>query len=967
MRARFAITLLFSAAVPSFGQTTEDLALLRTTFDNAGYFTVRQGRELYCRGWAGLTQAGGGTDLTQLTARSRPAEKRADGGWNFVGWLGPKEAPLASYSQACVVARETLGLAYQFQVLRDFEAETLHVSFLLPARRFAGKRLLLDAHETKLPAQTGTVRQRVSTARPQVVTASSGVAGQISLRFDRPQVLWIEQRPSPAGAEFELKLVLGAGRLQAGQRFDLAVQCVLPALTDVAVGEGGGERQTARRNWLRFDLPWNDSAIADADKRTATDASALLHTPAGERGFLQVKDGHFAWPNGARQRFWGVAMPIEAVPDSNEAGAVAARLAKFGVNLVCIRLGGPGDASAAQGESEQIANFDAFFDKLAQRGIYTQLVLVGEHIGSGLFINEQSREMVQRRAAAWLLRKNPASGKPYIEHPALALVQIANSDSLFLYPESASNSDAAILEKAWRDHAGPQAPPLTACVPRLYGSGAAVWTARATRFLAERERDFYARLRTHLRGLGLKCPILASSTAYGMAETWAQATVCDALAIGANWDEPLQGVAGGPQPGAMRALWIEDRPMIRGGGGYLRQFAAAAAAGKPLLVNSVMNCGPNRFRGEGPVLLAAHAAMQDWDGVIWGDFASRAGYAKHFDAQAPFDIVADPARFGQFAAASRIFLGGLVVPSRLHSQVAWSADDLTAVSAWTWSGSGPIADDLPPTWLTFTSRWRNRLPDVPAPDPDIAIAAARGTEAAALPAKAKFRLAQKSDEDRTQLERLWTAAAQKIGVPLGWESGGGRAYASDTGQLTWDQDRGRFIVRAPACRAAIGFIGGQAHTLGDATLDVTDPGFASVTLICLDGEPVSESRRLLLTTMARCENTGQRWLINIDGEVRATHIEPGVWLEPVRATITLHRRTPIKAWALDAAGQRLRELPVGRATDGYAFTVAGESMFYEIAADTKWRLWPFGGESRAAKQSSRIRVMVVCQAASARA
>lgn len=955
MRVRLAITLFFGATALGFGQVADDLALLRTTFDNSGYFTVRQGRELYCRGWAGLTKPGEGDDLTQLTARSRPAEKRVDGGWNFVGWLGPKEAPLASYSQACVAARETLGFAYQFQVLRDFDAETLHVSFLLPARRFAGKRLVLDEHETKLPSQPGTTRQRVSTARPQVISVSGGSVGQMSLRFDRPQVLWIEQRPSPAGAEFELKLVLGAGQLKAGQRFDLAVQCVLPAVTDIAVGGGGGERQTDRRNWLRFDLPWNDKSEADAEKRTATDASALLHTPAGERGFLQVKDGHFAWANGARQRFWGVAMPVEAVPDKAEAEAVAARLAKFGVNLVCIRLGGLSDASAAQGEKDRLVNFDVFFDKLAQRGIYTQLVLVGERVGSGLFINEQSREMVQRRAAAWLLRKNPPSGKRYIEHPALALVQVANSDSLFLFPESTSSSDAAAMEKAWRDHAGPSAPPLAACVPRLYGGGAADSTARAMRFLAERERDFYGSLRKHLRGLGLKCPILASSTAFGMAETWAQATVCDALAIGANWDEPLQGMANEPQPGAtntptvgaLRALWIEDRPMVRGDGGYLRQFAATATAGKPLLVNSVMNCGPNRFRGEGPLLLAAHAALQDWDGVVWGDLASRAGYATQFDAQAPFDIVADPARLGQFAAAARVFLGGLVTPSRLDSQVLWSAADLTAVSPRTWSGSGLIAEDSPPAWLTFTSRWRNRLPDAPAPDPDIAIAPAHarmsGAEPAAWPAKAKFRLAQKSDEDRTQFERLWIATAQKLGVPLGWESGGGRAYASDTGQLTWDQDRGRFTVHAPGCRAAVGFVGGgQTHTLGDATLDVTEPGFAAVSLVSLDGDPVGESRRLLLTTVARCENTGQRWVVNIDGEVRATHIEPGVWLEPVRATVTLHRKTPIKAWALDATGKRLRELPVGRATDGYAFSVAGESMFYEIVADSRWRIWPFG-------------------------
>lgn len=961
MRPPIAIALVLVAALSAAAQLGPTPPAPTVTVNDAGSFTVKTKRDLLLRGWAAVATPGWKEWFTQGNAKSQPAEKRPDGGWNFIGWIGPREAAVVSYSQTVLHAADTLGVAAQFRALRATEVEALSFSLGLPARRFAGRTLRCDGRAVALPTQAVTPGKQVFSGRPRIVAIDCGSAGTITLRFDEPQVVWVEDRRVSGGDDFEVRVTLGAGKLKEGDLFSLAMQLELPARAEVRVGDAGREFQNDTTDWTRFDLPWNDRAAENEKQRTATDASELLHRPAGRFGFLQVKDGHLAWGNGARQRFWGVCCSWGGgIPAKNEADAVAARMAKFGINMVRSKIDAPGwgDVNIVDGQQPDsqhynetaLDEFDFFFDKLARRGIYTHLDLTWDRVfkagdeleidppdqhgglyagGTALFTMARLAELVEKHASALLLRKNKYTGRRYVDDPAVAVVQIVNENSLFRYPEATPKAYAKALEKLWAVEAGADAPTLTQCRPRHDGDGDPKWTPRAADFLAGIERKFYQRIYQHLRKIGVKCVITTSNCALGMADSWEQAGVGDAVEINAYWDHPHQrgqAVSGGQ-------AWSWNRPMVKSDGGYLRQFAAASVAGKPLLITEAMNCGPNEYRAEGPLLLAAHAALQDWDGVLWFNYAESRDFAGHFNAQSPFAFDCDPARLGQFPAAARLFLGGLVAPSKLTTQVAWSQSDVTAVSPWTWSGWWKIADGTPPTWLTFISRWRNRLPGIAAPDPDIAIAAGRGDAPPAWPAKARLQLALKPESNSTKSEQLWVASAKKLGLPLGWEEGGGRAFASDTGELMWDQDRGRFNIIAPRCRTALGFIGGQTQALGDVTVEATTPEFASVTVVALDDQPVTKSNHLLLTAAARCENTNQKWIEGFDGDVSVAHVEPGTLIEPVRSRVTFHRKTPVKVYALGPTGKRGRELSVGRALDGYSVTLTGETMFYEVVGE----------------------------------
>lgn len=78
-----------------------------------------------------------------------------------------------------------------------------------------------------------------------------------------------------------------------------------------------------------FVLPWNDATPS------LTDLSGWLEAPAGKRGFIHAeKDGHL-YAGRQRIRFFGVNFCFGAnFPRHDDAEKIAARLAKFGINVV---------------------------------------------------------------------------------------------------------------------------------------------------------------------------------------------------------------------------------------------------------------------------------------------------------------------------------------------------------------------------------------------------------------------------------------------------------------------------------------------------------------------------------------------------------------------------------------------------------------------------------------------------------
>lgn len=200
-----------------------------------------------------------------------------------------------------------------------------------------------------------------------------------------------------------------------------------------------------------FVLPWDDATPGVAD------FSKLLEAPAGKSGRISAgPDGHF-YAGGRRVRFFGVNFTNAACfPAHGEAERIAARLAKFGINVVRFHFmdgewGRPIWNRNQPGEfdPEQLDRLGYFVAQLKAHGIYSNLnLLVGRRFqeGPGLppeiaqldwkachipgFFQPAHQALQKDYARQLLSHRNPHTGLSFAEDPAVAFVEIINEHGL---------------------------------------------------------------------------------------------------------------------------------------------------------------------------------------------------------------------------------------------------------------------------------------------------------------------------------------------------------------------------------------------------------------------------------------------------------------------------------------------------------------------------------------------------------
>ncbi|MCF8226900.1 MAG: carbohydrate binding domain-containing protein [Bacteroidales bacterium] len=208
-----------------------------------------------------------------------------------------------------------------------------------------------------------------------------------------------------------------------------------------------------RTGWFEFYLPWDDST------ESVTNMSAYLDPPAGKHGFLQVTPaGHFRFQNSEEDvRFAGVVnVAVSNFPDKATAPVLAARMAKYGINLVRIHLidvewqYGLFENSAVNTlelSSDRLDRMDYFIHCMKEKGIYFNFCIHAGRIfreadGIGAPINnKQSKyvtlfdekliELEKQFANQTLGHLNPYTGMAYADDPAMANLELTNENQLF--------------------------------------------------------------------------------------------------------------------------------------------------------------------------------------------------------------------------------------------------------------------------------------------------------------------------------------------------------------------------------------------------------------------------------------------------------------------------------------------------------------------------------------------------------
>ncbi len=747
-------------------------------------------------------------------------------------------------------------------------------------------------------------------------------------------------------------------------------------------------------DWFPFTFPLDDT------NRDSIDLSGFLDPPAGKHGFVTVgQDGHLYFEDGTRARFVGTSVGgNDAAPEKAVARVTAARLAKYGVNMVRLhamdsRWGPLIDYTRGNSQHlnpEGLDRMDYFIAELKKHGIYVYMDLLdyrqfrtadgvahgdefthnwaGSMKGASIF-DPRMIELQKDYATKLLTHRNPYTGLRYVDDPAIAVVETTNENSVFYFLTMrdlshpyyrqklterwnrwllARYKTRDALKKAWTDQAGrsalqPDEDPAQTTVRFPFGVWSRLGLPRdpksfdplqaearlsdALRFLEEIQRHYYQTMHAHLRRIGVRVPIAGTNQSFVVIDTKVDASLNDFMSRNQYWRHPHRKA----QPFfrfSNQPMIAVDLPTQRN---PLAVIARTSVVGKPQAVAEFNFPWPNEYRCEGWVLAAAYACLQDWDIFLYFSYSPQGQLLSMFRSQS------DPARWGTFPAAALLFHRHDVAPARNEVHVVHTPEDCYVPRPMT-----RRARYTNYRYLVFMSKVREAfIEDAYRGRADVALCCGPSYDAPVAQGVRAIRLKDRPWEKWLFPE--FVEQARRLGLP-GYDQMDPHAkrFVSDTGELSLDYGRGLFTVNTARTKAAIGYLRRAGSLdLHGVQIDCRT-NFATVVVSSLDGQPIGRSKRLLVTAVARAENTAQgfwppspeqeaknymSWMLPAEGRLP-------VLAEPVRGELQVAVPGRAVVWALDPTGRRKSKLPSRSARS----TRAGQSrvVFDPSQAKSIW-------------------------------
>jgi hypothetical protein len=382
-------------------------------------------------------------------------------------------------------------------------------------------------------------------------------------------------------------------------------------------------------------------------------------------------------------------------------------------------------------------------------------------------------------------------------------------------------------------------------------------------FLIDTEMGTTKRLVSFLKkDLGCRAPITDTQVSYGGAGgVRRESELSDYIDIHGYWEHPsyTRNEKGWTTGFSMR----NTTQVANSSAGTLGNMAFHRVKGFPFTVSEYNTPAPNDHGAELFPLLAAMAALQDWDGLYSYTYRD---FGKNYEdtrIRKYFHLIGRSNLLVHIPAAIHLFrLGGLkpapelttvVLPNDQAPQLARKEYRLSSL----WAKQG----------ASIGSAWFRRV-----------------------------ELAQKKTGAPQVLAPLALSEGMREGGAVNW-------HPNDT-KGPW------FSLNTPSVRLLVGHVGGRQFKLDDASITVDQrpwardlPAYACISLTALDQQPIAQSRRLLLAASARTENTNMAWnddrtsLVGKDGWGGKTTIS-----EAIPLTLALPG-APFRAAALNALGQ----------------------------------------------------------------
>ena len=424
-----------------------------------------------------------------------------------------------------------------------------------------------------------------------------------------------------------------------------------------------------------------EGSALDFSKAGFTDA------PAGKYGWLRNVGGHFEFENlpGRPQRFYGVNFCGTAnFPDHALADTLVTRLRRFGYNALRLHHH---DAGTVEGSAdgltlnpENMDRFDYLVAAAIREGLYLTTdifvsrarVITWRHIGvdrDGLVdiqlfkalcaVYDPAFENWAAYAKNFMTHKNKYTGRRYADEPALPLVSLVNEGVFYMGWTRGISDDPRIVAswRAWMKAKRAADPSFAAdidgeALPKSY------WDRKTRPFVeqwcAELETKMVARMKAHLRSLGVKALITNDNNGPHYVARNGLASDYDYIDDHFYVDHPsfLEKLWQLPSRCPNVNPLLGEKPVVP----VEREFPFVK--GKPLTITEWNFSGPGRYRGVGGILTGATAALKDMDGLWRFAYSHTRDRLGDSDIRAPayFDLASDQLSLASDRASICLFL-----------------------------------------------------------------------------------------------------------------------------------------------------------------------------------------------------------------------------------------------------------------------------------------------------------------------
>ena len=772
------------------------------------------------------------------------------------GEWGPKIAGTLSLAKK---DERTASLAWTFTPEADVVMSQLCVSASFSYADMRGGKVVADGREVALPADKPEKADFAFFRAKRFKVVDAAGAERCEMLFAAPAEVMAQDGRAWGMDGFTLRVCTGSDNpYRAGKTYGVAFDYAAPA--PFALGRPDPVRIAAGPDWIPM------APSGDIAEGSALDFSALRGTdcPAGRHGRVVARGANFEFEKmpGVAQRFYGVNICGYAnlPPTIDDARRFAARLRKTGYNALRIHhhdsvlTANMGDPSATTMNPDAMRMFDGLVAACVENGIYltTDLyvsrtpimwrsigvdrdgAMTGGETKAWLFVHEGMQENLFRFARNWLGHVNEFTGRRLADEPALAWISLVN--------EAAQGSDAAFLarQEPWREAWRRWLAGKKSADPQFYGeideafpskdaSNGAKWQAYHL-FLQETESAFAAKMTRFMRD-DLKCGALLSDLNgvwFPIAYQYCKEADYDYADDHFYVDHPsfpekdwqLPSRCPNVNPLANDNLGVEGMVYRR-------------VLNRPFTCSEYNYAAPGRFRGVGGIVTGAMGALQGWSGLwrfAWShDLVGVLTPEKrslHY-----FDMCCDPLGLASERASICLFLRRdlpeLSKTYAVHLPEGLMRRPNPHLSGWA---------GVPFTWAGWYAKVGTQLGEE----------APGGT----IPAGTYPGLRLKTRED----------VFAELGLPAA-PDGTSFPVAGD-GAIAIDRATGAFSISTP--RTCGGFA--ESGTVRSEFLSADLEGSAAtVWASSLDGAPLGESSRILLTHLTDVQDSGATYL---DGERR---------------------------------------------------------------------------------------------------